>query len=406
MSEMNTQSRRSFLLKSGAFGCSLAASPLMTPIAMAAAPGDKRLIVIILRGAMDGLDVVRPVGDVDFSALRPGLNAGDAPLALDGFFALHPKLRGLHPLWAKGELGFAHAVSTPYRDKRSHFDGQDILEAGIGPGGQIRDGWLNRALADLPGAEMRTAFSVGQEDLLVLSGDAATSSWSPNSALTLSSQSQLLLHRMYKDAPLFLNSMDEAISLTGTLSADQLGEGYEEARDAMMQSAAGARNGGIEQIAKFTAERMREETRIASFSINGWDTHSNQKGSINRALSELQTAILTLRQELGPVWQKTAILAMTEFGRTARENGSGGTDHGTGGALVMAGGAVRGGKIYGEWPGLGALDLYQDRDLMPMQDVRLYAGAALSGLFGIGASALDSRIFPGLDMGQAPDILA
>lgn len=407
-------SRRSFLLKSAALGCSLAASPLVTPIAMAAAPGENRLVVIILRGAMDGLDVVRPVGDAAFAGLRPSLNtalntvlnAGDAPLPLDGFFALHPALRGLHPLWAKGELAFAHAVSTPYRDKRSHFDGQDILEAGVGAGGRIRDGWLNRALAGMAGAEMRTAFAVGRENLLILSGEAPVSSWAPDATLTLSPQSRLLLGRMYREAPLFLASMDEAIALAETLDAGGTAEGYDEARAAMMQSMqASARGRGAEKIARFTAERLREETRIASFSITGWDTHSGQRGALKRALEELQRAILTLRQELGPVWQKTAVLAMTEFGRTARENGSGGTDHGTGGALVMAGGAIKGGKIYGAWPGLGESELYQARDLMPTGDVRAYAGAALAGLFGSSHSALETRVFPGLDMATPPGII-
>ncbi|MCP5038331.1 MAG: DUF1501 domain-containing protein [Rhodobacteraceae bacterium] len=397
--------RRNFLLKSGALGCSLAASPLVTPIAMAAAPGDNRLVVIILRGAMDGLDVVRPVGDPHFAALRPGLNQGDDALPLDGFFALHPSLTDLHPLWAKGELAFAHAVSTPYRDKRSHFDGQDILEAGIGADGRIRDGWLNRALAGMTNSEMRTAFAVGREDLLVLSGAAQVSHWSPNSVLTLSPQSRLLLANMYRDTPLFSASMSEAIALAETLDAGGDAEDYGDVREAMMQSTQAGQRGGVEEIAEFTAAQLLEETRIASFSITGWDTHSGQRGALTRALGELQKAIMTLRRDLGQVWQNTTVLAMTEFGRTARENGSGGTDHGTAGALVLAGGAVRGGKVYGDWPGLDELDLYQARDLMPTGDLRAYAGAALTGLFGTSRSALETRVFPGLDISEPPAII-
>jgi len=406
MTHQSNLSRRRFLLKSGALGCSLAASPLLTPVSLAATPGDNRLVVILLRGAMDGLDVVRPVGDPEYGWLRPGLSGGANPLPLSNFFALHPALKDLHPLWAKGELGFAHAVSTPYRDKRSHFDGQDLLEAGIGPGGSIRDGWLNRLVQTLPNAGLRTAFAVGREDLLILHGDAPVSGWAPDTVLTLSPQSRLLLERMYGDAPMFSTSIRQAADLAETLDAGGPVEGYEDVLQATMQSMQSAGKGnGVEKIAAFTAQRLREETRIASFSITGWDTHNNQKNTLSRALTDLQRAILTLRDGLGPVWEKTAILAVTEFGRTARENGSGGTDHGTGGAMLMSGGALKGGKVFGQWPGLGDGDLYQGRDLMPTGDVRAYAAAALAGMFGSSRASLRSDIFPGLDTGNLPNIV-
>jgi len=398
--------RRAFLLRTGALGCSVAGAPLITPIALAAAPGDKRLVVIILRGAMDGLDVLRPVGDAAYAGLRPTLAGGDAPLPLNDFFALHPTLKGLHPLWATGELAFAHAVSTPYRDKRSHFDGQDILETGTaGIGG--RDGWLNRALGQMSGTSLRTGFAVGREELLILAGAAPVSHWAPDAALALTPQSRLLLTSMYRDAPLFRASMDEAIALTDHLDGEAMIEDYQDAQAAMIASVrAGNRHEGAEKIARFTAEQLLGETRIASFSINGWDTHAGQQRGLSRALRELQSAILTLKGTLGPVWRDTAIMAMTEFGRTARENGTQGTDHGTGGAMLMAGGAIAGGQVYGAWPGLGELDLYQGRDLMPTGDVRAYAGTALSGLFGIGATALETTVFPGIEMGTVANIIA
>ena len=395
--------RRAFLARSAAFGCSLAAAPLMTPVALAAAPGDKRLVVIILRGAMDGLDVVRPVGEAAYGALRPTLASGEAPLELDGFFALHPALGKLHPLWRAGELGFAHAVSTPYRDKRSHFDGQDILESGVAGG---RDGWLNRALGQMPGSSLRSGFAIGRGELLILAGDAPVSRWAPDAALALTPQSQALLSRMYRDAPLFSASRAEAIALTGALEGGGVVGGFEEMQQAMMATIRSSnRRQGTAKIARFAAEQLLGETRIASFSINGWDTHAGQRGGLSRALAELQSAILALKQELGSVWQDTAVLAMTEFGRTARENGTKGTDHGTGAALLMAGGAIAGGKVHGDWPGLGELDLYQGRDLMPTQDIRAYAGAALSGLFGLNAGTLENSVFPGLDMGAMPQII-
>ena len=400
---MTRMNRRAFLSRTGALGCSLAAAPLATPIALAAAPGDNRLVVIILRGAMDGLDVVRPLGDPDYAALRPTLTKGDEVLALGDFFALHPALAGLYPLWAAGELGFAHAVSTPYRDKRSHFDGQDILETGAAAVNGARDGWLNRALGLLPASTLRTAFAIGREEMLILSGANQVSQWAPDTALALTPQSRRLLTAMYKEAPLFRASMQEAIALTdgGAVAQD-----HEAAQEAMMSSVRKAgKRGGAAKVAAFTAEQLLGETRIASFSINGWDTHAGQKGALGRALRELEAAILTLKDDLGPVWGKTTVLAMTEFGRTARENGSRGTDHGTGGAMVLAGGAVRGGQVHGDWPGLGELDLYQARDLMPTGDIRAYAGVALSRLFGLSVSDIEAQVFPGLDMATPPGII-
>ena len=153
-------SRRAFLARSAVLGCSAAASPLWTRVSFAAAPWDTRLVVIILRGGMDGLDVVRPYGAPEYAALRGSL-AAEGGADLDGFFGLHPALSPLMPLWARGELGFVHAVSTPYRDKRSHFDGQDLLEAGTGDLAGARDGWLNRMLQLVPGVEAQTAFALG-----------------------------------------------------------------------------------------------------------------------------------------------------------------------------------------------------------------------------------------------------
>ena len=387
--------RRNLLGSGLALGCSAAASPILTPVTLAAAPGDNRLVVIILRGAMDGLDVIRPIGDRDIAALRPGWDLQDS-LELDNFYGLHPALSDLHPLWRAGEMAAVHAVSTPYRDKRSHFDGQDLLENGSGAAdGQLtagRDGWLNRVVARLPGAHSETAFAVGRENLLLLSGDAATSTWSPDSDLDLSPQARLLLEKVYERDPLFHAAAMQAIELS---ELTEPGAGM-----------SARRAGRADALAAFAAGRLREDTRIAAFSINGWDTHVNQANALPRALAQLQTAILTLRRDLGSVWDKTAVLCLTEFGRTVRINGSGGTDHGTGGAAIFAGGALRGGSVLGQWPGLSGPDLYQDRDLMPVSAVRAYAAWALRDLFGVGLSDLESVVFPGLDVGQNPGLIA
>ena len=387
------QSRREFLTKGAAIGCSLAASPLVTPVTFASAPGEGRLVVIILRGGMDGLDVVRPAGDRLFASYRPKLAGVQGP-ALDDYFQLHPEMADLLPMWTSAELGFAHAVSTPYRDKRSHFDGQDFLEnGGSDPSGLLTssaDGWLNRALAGVEGARIRTAFAVGRENLLLLNGPNAASSWAPNEQLGLSPQAELLLREVYKNDPLFAQAAEQAIALSELTDTGK--------RNGRRQSTA-------ERLAAFAAERLLEETRIAAFSIGGWDTHAGQSYTMQRTLRGLSAALMALKTGLGRHWETTLVLGLTEFGRTVRENGSAGTDHGTGGAAILAGGALHGGKVFGDWPGLESGALYEDRDLMPTRDLRAYPGWALAGLFGLSKSAIEGTVFPGRDMGSYPGLL-
>ena len=378
--------RRIFLKGLGVMGCSAAAHPLLTTLTLAAAPGENRLVVIILRGAMDGLDVVQPRGDRGLAAARPGVLAEAADL--DGFFALHEGLSGLMPLWQAGELAFVHATSTPYRDKRSHFDGQDLLEAGTGadlaPAAQ-RDGWLNRLLTVLPGASSETAWAVGREAMPVLAGAAPAENWAPDQDIAVSAPARALLEHLYQEDSLFHAASATAFGLAG------------------MDEGAGQ---DIDMIADFVAERLRGPARIAAFSLTGWDTHKAQERAIRKPLDRLQRAVLRLKAGVGPdVWGKTAVLAMTEFGRTVRQNGSGGTDHGTGGALLVAGGAVRGGQVLGRWPGLAEAELYDRRDLMPTSDVRDWAAQVMAGLYGLDRSVLEATVFPGLRMEAAPRLI-
>jgi uncharacterized protein (DUF1501 family) len=378
-------------------------------MSLASAPSDNRLVVIILRGGMDGLDVLQPTGDKDFAALRKTLGAGraDAPHPLENMYALHASLAPLLPLWEAGELGFANAVSTPYRNKRSHFDGQDYLEAGTTLSAQApqRDGWLNRYLQTLPNLEAQTAFSVGADEMMLLRGRAQVAQWSPATRLEISEQTKRLMALSYHDDPLFADTFEDALQLANYTSTGRAIDSYDDMLSSMSEMVSEGRNlGGYDDLARFAAARLREETRIASFSINGWDTHRNQRANMRKSLRSLSDVILTLREELGAVWGATTVIAMTEFGRTARENGTGGTDHGTGGLAVLAGGAVRGGKVYGDWPGLGEGDLYQGRDLMPTQDVRAYAAMALRGMYGTQKSVLEQQIFPGLDLSGATPI--
>ena len=401
--------RRSFLGRSTLIGCCAAASPLLTPLSFAAAPWDGRLVVIILRGGMDGLDVVQPWGDPDYAAARPTLRGGPGNngIDLDGFFALHPALSPLMPLWAQGDLGFVHAVATPYRNKRSHFDGQDLLEAGTPLLAPNNDGWLNRMLQNVPGVEARTAFAIGHGEMQVLNGLAPVADWSPDANLVMSPQAVRLAELVMQDDPAFHAALAEALILSQDGAGAESGAGIMGgASDMQMTVPSIARGKAHIKVAKFAAEQLRGDTRIASFSITGWDTHSRQNKALSGALTRLSDTILTLQQELGAgIWQKTTILAMTEFGRTVRENGTGGTDHGTGGAMVLAGGAIRGGRVLGTWPGLDEASLYQRRDLMPTQDVRAPAAWVMRGMTGLDRATLEGTVFPGLDMGRDPGIL-
>jgi uncharacterized protein (DUF1501 family) len=397
------------LLKGGLIlGCSAAAHPMMTSVTLAgsdgAAPlGDKRLVVIILRGAMDGLDLVRPVGDPNWSRLRSTLALGDA-LPLTGPFALHPEATDLHGLWTAGELSFVHATSTPYRDKRSHFQGQDMLEAGTGndvdPAG-VRDGWLNRMLQAVPGLTAETAFAIGREELKILTGAAQVRSWAPDMGIDISPQMARMMEVVYHDDPLFRDAGMAALSLDAMLDIEasmQMAEPT--AATEMPQVRAKIR--AQDALAGFAAARLAQETRIAVFSLNGWDTHGGQAGSFRDAMLVLSRVIMKLKTDLGPeIWGQTAVLTLTEFGRTVRENGSKGTDHGTGSALIAAGGAVRGGQILGQWPGLGEGALYQDRDLMPTSDVRDWTARVMMDFYGLDRGLMEASVFPGLAM-QAP----
>lgn len=401
-------SRRAFLVRSGAIGCTAAASPLWTPLSFAAAPWDTRLVVIILRGGMDGLDVVQPYGAPEYASLRKTLAGGPQNGAhdLDGFFALNPALGPLMPLWAAGELGFVHAVATPYRDKRSHFDGQDLLEAGTASLGSARDGWLNRMLQQVPGVEAQTAYSIGHGEMKVLSGPAPVADWSPDADLVMSPQAMRLAELIMQDDPLFHAALSEALSLSEGAQEAAMDEAEMSGNGMQMQVPRPGKGKSHVKIAEFAAEQLRGDTRLASFSINGWDTHNRQQKSLAVALERLSDTILTLRDGVGgAVWRKTAIVAMTEFGRTARENGTGGTDHGTGGAMVLAGGAIRGGRVHGDWPGLAEEALYQRRDLMPTGDVRAAAGWIMHGMTGLDRGVIERVVFPGLDLGGDPGLL-
>lgn len=385
MDDKMALSRRAFLTSA----CCVAAAPLMTSMTLAAAPGDKRLITIILRGAMDGLHLVQPYEDTAFKLYRPTLAAtpDNGLIDLDGFYGLNAYAKDLLPLWKRGELAFVQSVSTPYRDARSHFDGQDVLENGGVSVGEEKTGWLNRALSTIPSVHSRKAIDVNTSAELVLSGDNDVEVWSPRTDLAMKSDERSFFERLYKNDPQFAKAMADAA--VTDFSADEF---YANEK----------RGAKAADVARLAAGMLMQDYRIASFSITGWDTHAGQKAAFKAPAAELTTAILTIRDTLSPaVWKDTIVVAVTEFGRTVRENGSFGTDHGTGGLAVIAGGGIDGGKVIGKWPGLDESKLLNGRDLMPTGDVRELAAAMLYRQFDISPDSLTGSIFPGLDFDRS-----
>ena len=376
--------RRAFLHAAGAFGL-FSSQPMLT---LAAAPTDKRLVVIMLRGAMDGLDVVQPAGDPGFAALRPATAAiAPAPAAaLDDFFQLHEALAPIRPLYAAHELAFVHAVSTPYRS-RSHFDGQDMLEEGAAALHNTDGGWINRLISLTGNRRINYAADIGTADSLLFRGPAEYLNVYPETGLDFWQDSAQFLRLLYQDDPAFKDSFQR----------------IEQASSAGMEVQDIDRGVSTREVAALAANLLKGEARIAAFSVYGWDTHFRQANKLTKSLGELSGAIFALKKGLGADWQKTAVVAVTEFGRTARFNGTLGTDHGTGGLAILAGGLLanaEGGKVLAtRWPGVAADQLYEGRDLMPTDDVRRYLGWIVASLFDLAPGTVAREVFPGVELG-------
>ena len=374
-------SRRSALL-----GLSAAWTAGPASFAVAAAPTDRRLVVVLLRGALDGMAAVVPYGDAELVRLRPGLvlpepGQANGLLDLGGFFGLHPALAGVHGMFKAGEATLVHAVAGPYRS-RSHFDAQDYLESG----GETRmsSGWLNRAVAAIPGRRGNEALAVGVNIPLLLRGPAAVGNWSPASAGGLPPDLYARIAELAHDdavlGPVVAEGLrDRGFSHTALAGLEQTGD-----RNAAANVAAAA--GRMLAAA--------DGPRVAALEMGGWDTHADQKARLVYPLRQLDAGLVALKGALGAAWGQTAVLVVTEFGRTARVNGTGGTDHGTAGVAFVLGGAVKGGRVAGTWPGLGAGRLFEDRDLAPTMDVRALAMGLLTGHMGVPAGAM-AGVFPG-----------
>ena len=391
--------RRQFLAVGGIAGLGVLVPPRFA--FAQAAPGPSRFVFLIMRGALDGLAAVPPYGDVDYAPLRGELaiaapGSTDGALALDARFGLHPSLVFLHEAYASGELAVLHAIASPYRE-RSHFDGQDVLEGGGVRAHEYASGWLNRALEDLPLGNTQLkerGIALGQNTPLVMRGSAPVASWSPARLAALDEDTLQRLSDLYAADPLLARRLADA------LATDAQASDMQEAANAgsLAPAAAAARNRYLETVRAAAGFLKRDDgPRVAVFDTLGWDTHANEggaRGALAQRLGVLDGALRTLKDSLGDTWGRTVVLVATEFGRTAAVNGTRGSDHGTGAAAFLLGGAVRGQRVVADWPGLARGALYQDRDLAPTLDLRAVMKGVLRDHLGVREDVLEAKVFP------------
>jgi uncharacterized protein (DUF1501 family) len=382
-------SRRGLLLG----GASFAAWAYLPRFARAADGRDPRLVVVILRGALDGLATVAPVGDPDYAGLHGAIaltrDGPHAAVMLDSFFALHPAMPELARMYRNKHAAVIHAVSTPYRD-RSHFDGQDVLESGFAGPGRVQSGWLNRALESLPrGERVMSALAVGPTTPLVLRGAAGTVGWAPVALPQADDDTAMRLVDLYHHRdPALAAALSQGLQLEKAAQGDD------------MKPKPGA-NGiaAMRLVARGAAKLMAADDgpRIAALAFDGWDTHANEGGPVGRLaqlLGGLDAALAEFESGLRDRWRDTVVVVATEFGRTARINGTDGTDHGTGTIALLAGGAVKGGRVISDWPTLKPASLYEGRDLAPTTDLRTVFKGVLHDHLGIAERVLAESVFP------------
>jgi uncharacterized protein (DUF1501 family) len=423
--------RRDFL----AAGLLAAGGALLSPrltFANISTSGQSRFVFILLRGALDGLAAVPPHGDRDYPALRRDLAfTANNVLPLNDLFGLHPSLAFLKESFTARELVVFHAMASPYRE-RSHFDGQDVLENGYTHAHAAQSGWLNRALAAIPvgrSADKELGVALGQNVPLVMRGPAAVTSWSPTKLAPLDEDTLERITDLYANDPLLAKRLADALNadaiaespmMSDAAGADRGGGQFMPVRDTSRDGGPNTNTGDAASTlapiprnnrrdagagARYTelihaaAEFLRRDDgpKVAFFDTTGWDTHANEgaaQGQLAARLAALDAGLRSLKEQLGPVWNNTAVLLATEFGRTAAINGTRGTDHGTATAAFLVGGAVHGGRVIADWPGLSNRSLYQGRDLMPTLDVRSVLKGVLEEHLLVPSRALDDTVFP------------
>ncbi|MBM3608667.1 MAG: DUF1501 domain-containing protein [Alphaproteobacteria bacterium] len=385
---LNRPSRRAVVLAGGAiFGWSL-----LPKLASAAGARDPRFITIVLRGALDGLAAVPPAGDPAYASQRGELAeiGGSESLPLDGFFALHPSLKNTARLFRNKQALVLHACTTPYRS-RSHFDGQDILESGQPRAGLTQSGWLNRAIGFMPASGQKAStrgLAVGATAPLVMRGAAPVAGWAPT---RLRGADEDLLRRVLDLYSHRDPELAKALMLGSDIDAMARGGGAGEG------VSAGGGRAYMQQIARSTAKLMAapDGPRIAALAFDGWDTHAQETARLAVLLAGLDDALAEFESGLGAAWRETVIAVITEFGRTVRVNGTAGTDHGTGTAAFLAGGAVAGGRVIADWPGLRDSALHDGRDLAATLDVRSALKGVMEEHLGLPSAVVAADIFPG-----------
>ena len=362
---------------------------------------DPRLLVIVLRGALDGLAAVAPVGDPDWVGLRGDqaltLDGKTPALPLDAFFALNPAMPNLHRLYKSGAATIVHAAATAYRE-RSHFDGQDVLESGLGKPGAAYTGWLNRALTSLQPAGRagggRDAFAVGPIAPLVVRGPAPVLSWTPRRLPPAGDDTMMRLMDLYQHTdPALARVLADRMGLANIARAGGMDGEQPRAAGAGQVRAYFAESAGT--AAKFLARP--DGPRIGALAFDGWDTHAAEgalNGRLANLLGALDGAIAAIETEMKDAWRETVVAIITEFGRTARINGTDGTDHGTATVALLAGGALKGGRVVADWPGLKPAKLHDGRDLKPTTDLRAVLKGLLKDHLRVDGTALAATVFP------------
>jgi uncharacterized protein (DUF1501 family) len=393
--------RRQFLGGTLAAAGALVLWPKLT---FAATGSDSRFLFVLLRGGLDGLEAVPPYGDPGYAAIRGALALspqgsnqpnGQAAHKLDGTFALHPSLDYASQLYAQGQFMPLVAAAPPYWG-RSHFDAQDCVENGTNEPHGAQTGWLNRCVASMPNVE---GLAVATVMPLTMRGPGKVSSWSPPLPTQVN---PILLQRLQ---PLY--AADTRLSQTFAQAIEEQQNAPAQAKVAIQgKGGVGKKtNLGQLQVLMGAAGGFMSKAngpRVGFVEDSGWDTHANEAAILNRKLAELDSGLKAYRDAMGDTWNRTVIVVATEFGRTAAVNGTGGTDHGTGGAMFLAGGALHGGRVAGQWPGLGRGELYQDRDLHATTDLRAVFKGVLMAHLGVPESALETRVFP--DSGKAQPV--
>ncbi len=380
---MNHFNRRQWLFSAAAL-----ASPISLALAATATnarPDDARFVFVLLRGGMDGLAAVPAIGDPDFAAARgPLANFGAPPLPLDGTpFALHPALAAMHGLYRSGELAVVHAAGLAYRE-RSHFDAQQVLESGGSKPYELATGWLGRALAahgNRAGLALTTAVP------LVLRGSERIDTWAPSALPEPSSDLVARLEALYAGDAALGAALARAKALREQPGMSE-----------------GPANGGGRAAAVALARKAGEMLasaqgpRVAVLEMGGWDTHANQAapaGALANNLRNLDAALVALREAMpGPAWSRSVVVVATEFGREVAVNGTQGSDHGSGGAAFVLGGAVHGGRVLGDWPGLARAQRFEGRDLRVTTDLRSVLKGVLGDHLHVAASTIEQTVFP------------